>query len=63
MTTHLSWVEWLAGVALHEEHVDELDEDAGSRLWVPDCVNQPLVYDHEDQIPEETEQEEQFGQE
>lgn len=32
MTTHLSWVEWLAGVALHEEHVDELDEDAGSRL-------------------------------
>lgn len=62
MSSYLSWVKWLAGVTLHEEHVDELDEDAGSRLRVLDCENQPLIYDHEDEIPEETQQEEQLGQ-
>ena len=31
VTLYLSWVELLDGAALHQEHVDEVDEDAGSR--------------------------------
>lgn len=58
--SHLSWVEGLTGVPLHQEHVDEVDENAGSCLRVSDCEKQPLINDHEDQIAEETQQEKQL---
>lgn len=62
-TLYLSRVEWLSRASLHEEHVDEVDENARSVLGVSRCKRQPFVDDHEDQVAEETEQEEQLGQE
>lgn len=60
---YLSRVERLSRASLHEEHVNEMDEDAGSSLGVSRREGQPLIDDHEDQVAEETEQEEQLGQE
>lgn len=58
--SNLSWEERTVGVPLHQEHIDEVDEDAGSCLRVSDCEKQPLIDDHEHQIAEETQQEEQL---
>lgn len=58
--SNLSWEKGSVGVPLHQEHVDKVDEDAGSCLRVSDCEKQPLIDDHEDQIAEETQQEEQL---
>ena len=55
-------VKGLARVALHEEHVDELDEDAGGLLRVPGCEGQPFIDDHKNQVAKEAEQEEQLRQ-
>lgn len=58
--THLSWVERSDILPLHDEHVDEVDEDAGSPVGVLCTERQPLVENHEDQVAKETEQEEQL---
>lgn len=58
----LSRVERSDVFALHDEHVDEVDEDAGSLAGLAGAVRQPLVDDHENQVAEEAEQEEQLGQ-
>lgn len=60
MNTNLSWVERSDVLPLHDKHVDEVDEDAGSLAGVSCTVCQPLVENHEDQVAEETEQEEQL---
>lgn len=60
---HLPRVERLSRASLHEEHVNEVDKDAGSSLGVLCREGQPLIDDHEDQVAEEAEQEKQLGQE
>lgn len=61
--THLSGVKGLHGVALHEEHVDEVDEHTGSMLGVPRGEDDPLVENHEDKVAKQTQQEEQLREE
>ena len=63
VTWYLSRVEELVAAALHQEHVDEVDEDAGSRARVRGPEGQPLVEDHEHQVAKETQQEEQLREE
>lgn len=63
LATHLSRVQRLHGAALHEEHVDEVDEHTGSMFGVPRSEDDPLVDDHEDEVAEETEEEEQLREE
>lgn len=58
--THLSRVERSDVLPLHDEHVNEVDEDAGGLAGVSCAVRQPLVENHEDQVAKETEQEEQL---
>ena len=60
---YLSRVERTDVGVLHEEHVDEVDEDAGSRARVRGPEGQPLVEDHEHQVAKETQQEEQLREE
>ena len=60
---YLSRVEGADIGVLHEEHVDEVDEDAGSQAGVGGPEGQPLVEDHEHQVAEETQQEEQLREE
>jgi len=60
VNTYLSWVERSHIFPLHDEHVDEVDEDAGSLAGVSRTERQPLVENHEDQVAKETEQEEQL---
>lgn len=60
VTTYLSRVERSDIFTLHDKHVNEVDEDAGSLAGVPCTVRQPLVENHEDQVAKETEQEEQL---
>ena len=60
---YLSRVEGADVGVLHEEHVDEVDEDAGSQAGVRGPEGQPLVEDHEHQVAKETQQEEQLREE
>lgn len=60
---HLARVQRSDVLPLHDEHVDEVDEDAGSLAGVARTERQPLVHNHEDQIAKETEQEEQLRKE
>lgn len=60
METYLSWVERRHVLPLHDKHVNEVDEDAGSLAGVSCTECQPLVEDHENQVSKETEQEEQL---
>lgn len=60
LDTYLSWEQRRDIVPLHDEHVDEVDEDAGSLAGVSCAKCQPLVENHEDQVAKETEQEEQL---
>jgi len=60
---YLSWVEGLHGAPLHEEHVDEVDEDAGREPGLRGRERQPLVDHHEHQVAEQTPHEEQLRQE
>lgn len=62
-SSYLSRVERVPRASLHEEHVNEVDEDARSSVGVSCCKGQPLVDDHKDQVAKETEQEEQLRQE
>ena len=63
VTWYLSRVEELVAAALHQEHVDEVDEDAGSCFGLGGGEGQPLVYHHEDQVAEKAPHEEQLRQE
>lgn len=63
MNTDLSWVERSEVLPLHDEHVNEVDKDAGSLAGVSCTVCQPLVENHEDQVAKETEQEKQLRKE
>lgn len=63
MNTHLPRVERSDVLPLHDEHVNEVDEDAGGLAGVSCTVRQPLVENHEDQVAKETEQEEQLRKE
>lgn len=58
VNTYLSWVERSCILPLHDKHVDEVDEDAGSLVGVTCTKCQPLVENHEDQVSEEAEQKE-----
>ena len=60
---YLSWEEGRHPVPLHEEHVDEVDEDAGGHLGVTGREGQPLVDDHEDQVAKQAQQEQQLREE
>lgn len=60
--SNLSRVEGSDVFPLHDEHVDKVDEDAGSLAGVSGAVREPLVEDHENQVAKETEQEEQLRQ-
>lgn len=59
--THLARVQAAGGRGREQEHVDELDENAGGHPGGLRRVDQPLVDDHEDEVPEHAEQEEQLG--
>lgn len=63
LTDHLSWVKGLHRAALHEEHVDEVDEHTGSVLGVSRSEDDPLVDDHKHEVAEETQEEEQLREE
>lgn len=60
MNNNLSRVERRDVLPLHDEHVDEVDEDAGSLAGVFCPICDPLVDNHEDQVAKETEHEEQL---
>lgn len=60
LVSHLSWVEGLHSVPLHEEHVYEVDEDAWSESGVLSSEHQPLVDYHERQVAKKTQQEEEL---
>lgn len=50
-------------IVVEEEHIDEVDEDAGSILRVGHIECTPLEDDHEDQIPKEAKDEDDFRSE
>lgn len=50
-------------IVVEKEHIDEVDEDARSILRVVHIVCTPLEDDHENQIPEETNNEDDFWDE
>lgn len=60
---HLSWVEGLHWASLHEEHVNEVNEDARSMSGVLGRKGQPLVGDHEHKVAKQAQEEEQLGEE
>lgn len=64
-SNHLVLVERCIGrvIVVEEEHIDEVDKDAGSILRVVRVVCTPLEDDHEDQIPEEAKDEDHLWDE
>lgn len=52
----------VGGAAREEEHVDEVDQDAGGRGSAGSREAQPLVDDQEDQVAEQPQQEDQLGE-
>lgn len=52
-------IEWRIGrvIVVEEEHINEVDEDAGSNIWVVRIVCTPFEDDHEDQVPKEAKDE------
>ena len=60
---YLSRVERGVVPPLHEEHVDEVDEDAGSQAGISGSERHPFIEDHEDQVAEKTQQEQQLWEE
>lgn len=52
----------VAGVGGEEEHVDEVDEDAGGHHGVGGAERHPLVEDEEDEVAEERQEENHLGQ-
>lgn len=60
-STHLSCVERLVVLVLSEqEHVYEVDEDAGGGVRVHRAEHHPLIDHHEDQVSKQTQQETQL---
>lgn len=53
----------VASVGGEEEHVDEVDEDAGGHQGVGGTEFDPLVEDEEDEVAEESQEENHLGQE
>lgn len=60
VSPYLSWEERLDVISLHEEHVDEVDEDAGCASGLLHTESQPFVDNHEDQVPKHAHQEEEL---
>lgn len=58
--THLSRVQRTDVLSLHDEHVDEVDEDARGLVGLSRTECKPLVENHEDQVAKETKQEEKL---
>ena len=52
----------VGGAAREEEHVDEVNQDAGGRGSAGGREAQPLVDDQEDQVAEQPQQEDQLGE-
>lgn len=59
---HLSGVEGLHLLPLHEEHVDKVYENAWRITGVFSRERQPLVKYHEHQVTEQTQQEQELRQ-
>ena len=55
--THLPWVEPVCLAGWEQEHVNELDQDARGLSRGLCRVCQPLVNDHENQVPKDAEHE------
>lgn len=60
--SHLSWVEGLHGVTLHEEHVYEVNEDARCSCGILRREDEPFVDYHEHQVAEQTQEEQKLGE-
>lgn len=60
LASHLSWVEGLHCITLHEEHVYKVDEDARSLSGVLRREDQPLVQYHEHEVAKQTQQEQEL---
>lgn len=58
LTAHLSREQGLHHAALHEEHVDEVDEHTGSIFRVLRSEDDPLVDNHKDEVAKEAQEEE-----
>lgn len=58
--THLPSVEAVCLTGWEEEHIDELDEDAGGLPGRGGRVHQPLIDDHEEQVAKDAQHEEQL---
>lgn len=60
-STHLSCVERLVVLILSkQEHVYEVDQDAGGSVRVQGAVHHPLIDHHEDQVSKKTQHETQL---
>lgn len=60
LASHLSWVQGLDCITLHEEHIYKVDEDAGGMSGVLSRENQPLVEYHEHQVAKQAQQEQEL---
>lgn len=60
LVSHLSWVEGRQCIALHEEHVNKVDEHARSVSGVFGSEDDPLVQNHEHEVAKQTKQEQQL---
>lgn len=58
--SHLSLVKWLHCIALHDEHVYEVDEDTRGQSGVVSREGQPLVEYHKHQVAKQTQQEQEL---
>lgn len=58
--SHLSWVEGLHCITLHEEHVYKVDEDTRSLSGVLRREDQPLVQYHEHEVAKQAQQEQEL---
>lgn len=55
---YLSRIEWeVLGIGGKEEHVDEVDENAGGHSGVSSTELDPLVEDEEDQVAKKSQEE------
>lgn len=62
--THLSCEElWVISTLSEEEHVYEVNEDAGSKFGIGRRVGNPLVDHQEHQVAEQADHEDEFGDE
>ncbi len=56
--SHLSWIKWwVVWILSKHEHVNEVDKDAGSAVWILRSKRDPFKHQHEDKVPKKTEHE------